>query len=62
MAQEMEVDGRTLTNIFDVGTAFARELRFVAPHPNTIEFLGCTEGVALVIEAIDSKKLGMVIE
>ncbi|KAJ7911128.1 kinase-like domain-containing protein, partial [Mycena leptocephala] len=52
----LEVEGKVLTNSFDVGTSFARELRFfrtVSPHPNLVEFYGHIDGVGLVIEAID---------
>ncbi|KAJ7464866.1 kinase-like domain-containing protein [Mycena galericulata] len=65
MVESLEVEGRTLTNVFDVGTSFARELRFfrnVAPHPNIVEFFGCIDGVGLVIEAIDGKDLSVLIQ
>ncbi|KAJ7468557.1 kinase-like domain-containing protein [Mycena latifolia] len=61
----LEVDGRILYNDFDVGTSFARELRFfltVARHSNLAEFYGHIVGVGLVIQAVNGVRLDTKIE
>ncbi|KAJ7149441.1 kinase-like domain-containing protein [Mycena crocata] len=62
-----DFNGETRTNTWDVGTSFARELRFfrtVAPHPNLVRYFGCIDidGVGLVLEAVDGTELGAIIK
>ncbi|EIN11406.1 hypothetical protein PUNSTDRAFT_124774 [Punctularia strigosozonata HHB-11173 SS5] len=57
---QLEINGEMQTNAGDVTTQFLAELRVytrVARHRNIAAFLGCLEGVGMVLEWIDGRTL-----
>lgn len=57
---QLEINGDLQTNATDVTTQFLAELRVyttVARHRNIVGFLGCLEGVGMVLEFVDGRTL-----
>ncbi|KAL5528383.1 hypothetical protein ACEPAF_7519 [Sanghuangporus sanghuang] len=57
---QLEVNGELQTNASDVTTQFLAELRVyttIGRHRNIVGFLGCLEGVGMVLECIDGRPL-----
>ena len=56
----LEINGEMQTNASDVTTQFLAELRVyttVSRHRNIVGFLGCLEGVGMVLEFVDGRTL-----
>lgn len=57
---QLEINGEMQTNASDVTTQFLAELRVyttVTGHRNIVRFLGCLEGVGMVLEFVDGRTL-----
>lgn len=57
---QLEVNGELQTNASDVTTQFLAELRVyttIGRHRNIVGFLGCLEGVGMVLEFVDGRTL-----
>ena len=57
---QLEINGEMQSNASDVTTQFLAELRVyttLARHRNIVAFLGCLEGVGMVLEYIDGRTL-----
>lgn len=57
---QLEINGDLQTNASDVTTQFLAELRVyttIGRHRNIVGFLGCLEGVGMVLEYIDGRTL-----
>jgi serine/threonine protein kinase len=57
---QLEINGELQSNASDVTTQFLAELRVyttLARHRNIVGFLGCLEGVGMVLEYIDGRTL-----
>lgn len=61
---ELEINGELQSNIYDVRQQFLAELRVyrtVTRHRNIVAFLGCLEGLGMVLEYVDGSPLSDVI-
>ena len=57
---QLEVNGELSTNASDVTTQFLAELRVytsIGRHRNIVGFLGCLEGIGMVLEYVDGQTL-----
>jgi serine/threonine protein kinase len=57
---ELEINGELQSNIYDVRQQFLAELRVyrtVSRHRNIVAFLGCLEGLGMVLEYVDGSPL-----